>query len=252
MALGLVLTALLATAAKADGLLVGVMVPGRLADALGMDGLFAVAQPADPTARAAYQIDSMTDPRFAGAQFPAGSVVLYDLEPWLASTDAERANPRAALKAFVVQAHKAGYLAVIAPAWRMLTRTTEGCHRKVDERRWAAYLRCLASVPADGLLVQAQFFQCGPWAARVLSAANVQTGRTWGEVSLVIPPDQPRGACIDGPRIDSLAAALGSSASLAMWGLGGWPTAKRDCSTSDIRCEADQVAIATDAMAGLP
>jgi hypothetical protein len=252
VALGLALVALFASVAKADGLPTGVLVPGRLADALGTGGLVAVAQPSDPTARAAYQIDSVTDPRFAGAQFPAGSVVMYDLEPWPASSAAERADPQAALQTFVSQAHADGYVAIIAPAWRMVGYTTEGCSRMVGETRWAAYLRCLASVPADGLLVQAQYFQCGSWAGRVKSAAAVQPGRTWGEVSLQIAPDKSAGACINGAWIDSLVGSLGGSASLSMWGLEGWPTARADCTTIDIRCEADQIAIGSDAMAGLP
>jgi hypothetical protein len=245
----------LAYPASAAAPIPGVLVPGRLADALGpadAQYLFAVSQVEDPTPRQAYQIHSLADPRLVGATFPAGAAVMYDLERTLSTPASELVDPQASLMQFVELAHSNGYEAIIAPARNLIRSDSEGCYRELDESAWQAYLRCVASVPADGLLVQAQRFQCtNSWTNRFLAAAAVQPGWTWGETSLRPPPGSAMGGCIDASVIEYLMRSLQGNAGLSMWGVTGWPSSSITCLTADIRCESDQIAIAQGVMSSL-
>lgn len=97
---------------------------------------------------------------------PSGTVdVIFDIESWSLTTNAEQVNPKKYLSEFVATAHAHGYKAILAPALD-LTNAMVPCKNSADPS-WSKYLTA-CSIPTvaaaahpDVYEIQAQSYEDG-------------------------------------------------------------------------------------------
>lgn len=220
-----------------------VLVTGMMADTLSTDAslsgtYWGLHQVLDPNTHEVWQFKSL--PSFRAAAIPAGAVVMYDLENWTASPTEEITHVEASLKRFVSIAHARGLVAMLAPSRSVIGQSVT-CVRRSREPVAHRYLRCVASIPTDFLLVQSQSLQCdtAAFAALISSVAARQSGQVIAEMSVT------RLACASVAQLQADTAAVQSVADgVAVWSFGnnGHPLgAGYD----------DQVSIITDYLKGV-
>jgi hypothetical protein len=218
--LAALLTAVLSAPARAtEG---APLVTGTAADAIGPGhSVWTVqqSQRGETTPREVYQL---ADYRALPSDLPAGTVVMYDLETWsstLSWTPAgQYTHPRRSELRFVSLAHAAGYRAMLGPHMTVIDASIGGCHRRSEESVLHAYLRCLANVPADYFVVQAQAIEChrAAFIRRIRLVHAVQPGAVIAETSVTYTKP-----CVTANKLagDIQAVVPTYAAGAAVWGL---------------------------------
>jgi hypothetical protein len=206
------------------------LVTGNSADQLGPGYTTWTVQQAfrgQTTPREVVQIGDYT-------QMPSGlapgTVVMYDLEKWNPTPIEQYTDPRRSERAFVALAHSMGYRAMLAPSGSVINSSVGNCRRKTAESTLDAYIRCLASVPSDFFLVQAQGVECNTsgFVYKVQRVDAIQTGLVIAEVSVIKPWD-----CVTAQQLEAdVTAVLKTSGTptlpadgFSVWGLAGQASA---------------------------
>lgn len=241
---GALVVGLLAMAGPAYAAL-PVVVTGKMADALGLGyagQVLGVQQSSDPSLHEIVQFKSLDE--FRAAVLAPGQMVMYDVEHWGATPDAEWEHPAASMREFITEAHERGYIAIVAPGGGVAAYSL-GCHQRTKETPWASYVRCFGLLPADYLLVQQQGRQCDTdtYAAHIAQIAARSPAGIIAEMTLY--PDRP---CATVPRLLADIAAVGAFTA----GVSVWSTPNVEARVTTIRDFDQQVRMMQQLLAKLP
>jgi hypothetical protein len=193
-----------------------ILVTGNMADALGPDyasRVWAVSKPGGGTQHEVLEFTSLD--AFRAATLPPGTTVMYDIEYWPATPTRQFQHPIRSMRSFVAEAHARGLVAMLVPS-RFIVRRDASCPQRRHETVFGMYLRCIAPIPTDYLLVQVQSIQCNTVEVRreIAAIAARQPGQVIAELSVNRSP-----TCVTVPRLVRDAQAVLGVAELSLWGL---------------------------------